>query len=74
MAKLKMHIRRGDIVKAISGADADGKKTGKVLKVYPETNRRWWRIHFVKKHLRSRRTTPTRHRRGRRVGGPNLAV
>ena len=39
MAKLKMHIRRGDIVKAISGADADGKKTGKVLKVYPETNR-----------------------------------
>jgi large subunit ribosomal protein L24 len=59
MAKLKMHIRRGDIVKAISGADADGKKTGKVLKVYPETNRALVEgFHFVKKHLRKSQDNP----------------
>ena len=33
MNKTKMHVRRGDIVRAISGEDADGKKTGKVLKI-----------------------------------------
>jgi len=59
MAKLKMHIRRGDIVKAISGEDADGKKTGKVLKVYPETNRALVEgFHFVKKHLRKSQDNP----------------
>ena len=59
MAKFKMHIRRGDIVKAISGADADGKKTGKVLKVYPETNRALVEgFRFVKKHLRKSQDNP----------------
>ena len=59
MAKLKMHIRRGDIVKAISGADADGKKTGKVLKVYPATGRALVEgFHFVKKHLRKSQDNP----------------
>ena len=59
MAKLKMHIRRGDIVKAISGEDADGKKTGKVLKVYPETNRALVEgFRFVKKHLRKSQDNP----------------
>ena len=51
--KIKMHVRRGDIVRAISGADADGKKTGKVLKVYPETGRALVEgFRFVKKHMR----------------------
>ena len=31
MKQPKLHIKRGDIVKAISGEDADGKKTGKVI-------------------------------------------
>ena len=39
MNKTKMHVRRGDIVRAISGEDADGKKTGKVLKIYPAKGR-----------------------------------
>lgn len=59
MAKIKMHIRRGDIVKAISGADADGKKTGKVLKVYPKTGRALVEgFHFVKKHMRKTQDNP----------------
>ncbi|NLG35904.1 MAG: 50S ribosomal protein L24 [Lentisphaerae bacterium] len=59
MAKIKMHIRRGDIVKAISGAEADGKKTGKVLKVYPKTGRALVEgFHFVKKHLRKSQDNP----------------
>ncbi|HIE10756.1 MAG TPA: 50S ribosomal protein L24 [Kiritimatiellae bacterium] len=31
----KCRIRKGDIVKAIAGDDADGRKTGRVLRVYP---------------------------------------
>jgi len=59
MAKIKMHIRRGDIVKAIAGADADGKKTGKVLKIYPAKNRALVEgFHFVKKHLRKSQDNP----------------
>ncbi len=59
MAKIKMHIRRGDIVKAVSGADADGKKTGKVLKVYPQTGRALVEgFHFVKKHMRKSQDNP----------------
>ncbi len=59
MAKIKMHIRRGDIVKAISGADAAGNKTGKVLKVYPQTGRALVEgFHFVKKHLRKSQDNP----------------
>lgn len=59
MAKIKMHIRRGDIVKAISGEDADGKKTGKVLKVYPAKNRVLVEgFNFVKKHMRKSQDNP----------------
>ena len=35
----KLHIRRGDMVMAISGEDADGKKVGKVLQVFPSSGR-----------------------------------
>lgn len=59
MNKVKLHVRRGDIVRAISGADADGKKTGKVLKVYPRTGRVLVEgFHFVKKHLRKSQDNP----------------
>ena len=59
MAKINMHVRRGDVVKAISGEDADGKKTGKVLKVYPETGRALVEgFNFVKKHMRKTQDNP----------------
>ena len=59
MNKTKMHVRRGDIVRAISGEDADGKKTGKVLKVYPQTGRVLVEgFNFVKKHLRKSQDNP----------------
>ena len=59
MAKINMHIRRGDVVKAISGEDADGKKTGKVLKVYPEKGRALVEgFNFVKKHMRKSQDNP----------------
>ena len=59
MSKIKMHVRRGDIVRAISGADADGKKTGKVLQVYPKTGRVLVEgFNFVKKHMRKSQDNP----------------
>jgi len=59
MNKPKLHVRRGDIVRAISGADADGKKTGKVLKVYPKTGRALVEgFHFVTKTLRKSNDNP----------------
>ena len=59
MKKPKMHVRRDDIVRAISGEDADGKKTGKVLRVYPKTGRVLVEgFNFVKKHLRKSQDNP----------------
>ena len=59
MAKINMHVRRGDVVKAISGEDADGKKTGKVLKVYPETGRALVEgFNFVTKRMRKTQDNP----------------
>ena len=59
MNKPKMHVRRGDIVKAISGEDAAGGKTGKVLKVYPRTGRVLVEgFNFVKKALRKSQDNP----------------
>ncbi len=59
MKKVKMHVRRDDIVRAISGEDADGKKTGKVLRVYPRTGRVLVEgFNFVKKHLRKSQDNP----------------
>ena len=53
------HVRRGDIVAAITGTDADGKKTGKVLHVFP---RKGYAIvegmNFVKKHTRKSQDNP----------------
>lgn len=59
MNKPKLHVRRGDVVRAISGEDAAGKKTGKVLKVYPATGRALVEgFNFVKKHLRKSQDNP----------------
>ena len=59
MKKVKLHVRRGDIVRAISGADAVAKKTGKVLKVYPQTGRALVEgFNFVKKALRKSQDNP----------------
>ena len=55
-----MHVRRGDMVRAISGADADGKKTGKVLKTYPSKGRVLVEgFNFVKKHMRKSQDNPS---------------
>ena len=60
MSKIKMHVRRGDMVRAISGADADGKKTGKVLKTYPSKGRVLVEgFNFVKKHMRKSQDNPS---------------
>ena len=59
MKKVKLHVRRGVIVRAISGADAVAKKTGKVLKVYPQTGRALVEgFNFVKKALRKSQDNP----------------
>ncbi len=55
----KMHIKRGDIVMAITGEDADGKKTGKVLQVFPAQMRALVEgFNYVKKHLRKSQDNP----------------
>ena len=60
MNKVKIHIRRGDIVRAISGEEAAGKKTGKVLKIYPKKGRALVEgFNFVKKHMRKSQDNPS---------------
>ena len=57
MNKPKLHVRRGDIVKAICGSDAG--KTGKVMAVYPKTGRALVEgMHLVSKHLRKSQDNP----------------
>lgn len=55
----KMPVRRGDVVMAIVGDDADGKKTGKVLQVFPQTGRALVEgFNYVRKHLRKTKDNP----------------
>ena len=57
MNKTKMHVRRDDIVKAITGRDAG--KTGKVMKVYPTKGRVLVEgLNFVSKALRKSQDNP----------------
>ena len=57
MNKPKMHVRRGDVVKAISGSDSG--KTGKVLAVYPAKGRALVEgLNLVTKHLRKSQDNP----------------
>jgi large subunit ribosomal protein L24 len=52
-------VKRGDIVVAISGEDAAAEKTGKVLRVSPETQRALVEgFNYVKKHLRKSQDNP----------------
>jgi large subunit ribosomal protein L24 len=55
----KLHVKRGDIVKAISGEDAASQKTGKVLQVFPKTGRVLVEgFNFATKHLRKSQDNP----------------
>ena len=48
-----LHVRKGDIVSAISGADRSLKKTGKVLQVFPEQGKALVEgFNYIKKHQR----------------------
>lgn len=59
MKQPKLKIKRGDIVMAISGEDADGKKTGKVLQVFPLKGRAIVEgFNYVKKHMRKTQDNP----------------
>ena len=51
MAKVKLHIKKGDTVKVIAGDDKG--KTGKVLKVIPADNRAVVEgLNLVSKHIK----------------------
>ena len=55
----KLHIKRGDIVMAITGEDAVSKKSGKVLQVFPDKGRAIVEgFHYVKKHMRKTQDNP----------------
>ncbi len=55
----KMHIKRGDVVMAITGEDADGKKTGKVLQVFRRQQRALVEgFNYVTKHMRKSQDNP----------------
>jgi large subunit ribosomal protein L24 len=55
----KPHIKKGDIVVAISGDDAAGKKTGRVLQVMPRQGRALVEgFNYVKKHMRKSQDNP----------------
>ncbi len=57
--RMKFHIKRGDVVAAISGEDAAGGKTGKVLHVLPAKGRAIVEgLNFVKKHMRKTQDNP----------------
>ena len=51
-----MKIKKGDLVKVITGSSSDKGKTGKVLEVYPKTGRvKVEGIATVKKHVKPQR-------------------
>ncbi|MCF7912867.1 MAG: 50S ribosomal protein L24 [Candidatus Cloacimonetes bacterium] len=57
MMRNKLHIKKGDTVVVISGADK-GKK-GKVLKSFPKTQRVIVeKVNFIKKHMRPTQQNP----------------
>jgi len=57
--RLSMHVKKGDVVAVIAGDEAAGGKTGKVLKVIPETQRAIVEgLNLVKKHMRKTQNNP----------------
>jgi len=56
---IKCHVRKGDVVKAIAGEDADGRKTGRVLRVFPRQQRAIVEgFNLVARHLRKSQDHP----------------
>jgi len=59
IARTGFHIKRGDVVKAITGEDAAGGKTGKVLRIFPEKARAVVEgFNYVKKCVRKSQDNP----------------
>ena len=57
--RIKLPVKRGDIVVAISGEDAAAQKTGKILQMFPDTQRALVEgFNYVKKHLRKSQDNP----------------
>lgn len=57
--KAKTHLKKGDIVVAITGDDAASKKTGKILQVMPHAGRAIVEgFNYVKKHMRKSQEYP----------------
>ncbi len=55
-----LHIKKGDMVLAISGEDAGGGKPGKVLQVLPKEAKAIVEgYNYVKKHMRKTQDNPT---------------
>ncbi len=55
----KLHLKRDDVVVAIAGGDAGGKRTGKVLQVLPGRGRAVVEgFHFVRKTVRKSQDLP----------------
>lgn len=53
MSKPKLHVKRNDVVKVISGKEKG--KTGKILKAFPEKNRVIIEhLNMIKKHTKRR--------------------
>ncbi len=58
-ARKALHIRKGDLVLAISGEDASRGKPGKVLQVLPKQQRAIVEgYNLVKKHMRKTQDNP----------------
>ena len=54
-----LSVRKGDLVTAISGEDADGKKVGKVLQVFPEKGLAVVEgFNFIRKHMKKSQDNP----------------
>ena len=57
--KPKFHIKRGDVVMPIAGDDAMGNKSGKVLRIFPESGRALVEgLNLVKKTLKKSQDNP----------------
>ena len=55
----KIHIKKGDLVKLISGKIVDGKNTGKVLRVYPKTYRALVEgLNIISRHTKPSASSP----------------
>ncbi|MFP6904578.1 MAG: 50S ribosomal protein L24 [Verrucomicrobiota bacterium] len=57
MKRIKSHVKKGDVVVAIAGSDKA--KSGRVLQVYPGTQRALVEgLNFIKKHMKPNQDNP----------------